>query len=312
MNLSYAFNAFDKRHMPLDEMTAPYTVTNFTSVMEFVSSATMDKVCVVCPRVWQDNSWSFEGPITDYIAMLFDGAETIDGTIPPLQELRSPIINTPALTSEAQHFSVRARLHNMSVQFECLGTNTGLYPPGSAYIGTVPTIETGTYSQGQADLINIKTAWADDAISVGYLKSFTAKALSDAPVVLHSAVSENVSYKMWRDFALPTATSNKGSIPFAPSLQPIVIYVPRAGSGTTVVNYKVTVGQQWCSRHPNNIMMRSTQKQHHATEPGLWNRAVQGVKEVGHIVLQNAGNALISAVQQRAQAAYQQAIPLVD
>lgn len=296
----YAFDGFDKRHLPLDELTAPYTVTNFISVMEFGSSPTMDQVIVVCPRtsLAQEN---YTGPLTDYIAMRYDAAEAIAGSIATLEVLRSPIIDKPALTAAVQYSSVRGRLHNMSVRVSCLGTNTGLYPPGSVYLGTVPTIETGSTSTGGEESLTIKTAWADDSISVGYIKPISAASLQEKPVILHAAVAENVSYKSWRDFALPGTGTNPGSLPFSTALEPIVVYVPRAGAGTTVVNYRIEIGQQWCSRHPHNVMLRSTQKQHPATPPNEWHKAVAAVKDIGQHLLARAGGVAVDALINRAR-----------
>jgi hypothetical protein len=310
-SLAYAFDAFDKRHLPLDEVTAPYTTTNFVSVMEFGSSATMDQVIVVCPRtcLHQEN---YNGPLSDYIAMRYDAAETISGTIPTLETLRCPIIDKPALTAAAQYFSVRGRLHNMSVRMTCLGTNTGLYPPGSVYIGTVPNIEVGPNSTGGSESLTIKTAWADDSIAVGYIKPVSAAALQNRSVILNAAVAENVSYKSWRDFAVLGSATDLGSMPFSTALEPIVLYVPRAGAGSTVVNYRIEIGQQWCSRHPHNIMLRSTQKQHLATSPSEWHKAVSVVKDVGQHLLERAGNFAMDALATRARGMMALPAPEVD
>jgi hypothetical protein len=287
---SFAFDAFDKRHLPVDEITAPYTTTNFVTEMLFGSSTSMDQVIVICPRTLYSQQ-QYVGPLTDYIAMQYDANETISGIIPTLQTVRSPIVDAPVLGTAINHLSVRARLHNMSVRLECLGTNTGLYPPGTAYIGKVPTIETGYFSAGGTEALKIKTAWADDSISVGYLRSIPAASLVEKPALLHASVAETISYKSWRDFSVPDTTMNLGSLPFSTALEPIVIYVPRAGAGDTVVNYRIAIAQQWCSRHPHNIMLRSTQKQHPATPPGVWNNAVGAVKNIGEHMLLRAGHA---------------------
>jgi hypothetical protein len=302
-SLKYAFDGFDKRHLPLDELTAPYTTTNFTTVMDFGSSATMDQVIVVCPRLL-DRQEFYLGPLTDYIAMRYDASETIAGTIPTLEVSRCPIIDKPAPEDANLHLSVRARLHNQSIRLSCLGTNTGLYPPGSVYIGTVPMIETGSASTGAAEALSIKQAWADDSIAVGYLKSVPAARLQERPFALNSAVAENVSYKSWRDMVVPASTTDLGSLPFSTSLEPIVLYIPRAGAGSTVVNYRLEVGQQWCSRHPHNVMLRSTQKQHPATAPSLWHAAVGAVKDVGEHLAAHAGGAAVDALMGRARAVF--------
>jgi len=302
-SLGFAFDAFDKRHMPLDELTAPYTTTNFINTMEFSSAVAMDQVVVVCPRKLFRQE-SYLGPMTDFIAMRYDASETVSVNTATLQTIRSPIIDQPAQAATDTHLSVRARLHNMSVKLECLGTNTGLYPPGAVYIGTVPCIETGSNSTAAGESLTIKTAWADDSIMVGYIKSVSAAHLIDKPVILHSAVAENTSYKAWDDMVVPSTGAALGSLPFSTSLEPIVIYIPRAGAGTTAVNYRITIGQQWCSRHPHNIMLRSTQKQHPASPPSEWHKALSSVKDIGEHLLQSAGNSAMDILTARMRSAY--------
>jgi len=299
-SLAFAFDGFDKRHLPVDELTAPYTVTNFTTVMEFGSSATMDQVIVVCPRQLSLQE-TYVGPLTDYIAMRYDAAETIDGSIPTLAVSRCPIIDAPTPVATDITTSVRARLHNLSIRLTCLGTNTGLYPPGCVYAGTVPMIETGTSSGGAAESLTIKHAWANDSIAVGYIKPFSAAKLQEHPLVLHSAIAENVAYKAWSDMAVPGTGRDKGSLSFSTAIEPIVLYIPRAGAGSTVVDYRLEIGQQWCSRHPHNIMLRSTQKQHPATNPGLWHAAISAVKDVGEQLASSVGGAAISAIAGQAR-----------
>jgi hypothetical protein len=296
--LGWAFDAFDKRHMPLDEVTAPYTTTNFLSVLEFTSSAGRDQLIVVGPRTLLTETPAF---LTDYIAVLYDASETLDGSISILDSVRSPIINTPALsqTGEVLQTTVRARLHNLSVRVECLGTNTGLYPPGSVYMGTVPNIENYSGNVVPSGL-TLKTAWAEDSISVGYLRSISAVSLVTSPRTLHAAVAENVSYKTWRDIVVPNSVMEIGRLGFLTSLEPIVIYIPRAGSGNTTVNYRVNIAQQWCSRHPHNVMLRSTQVQHPPTSPDIWHAAISGVQDIGTQLLDTAGRAAMGMLRDTA------------
>lgn len=293
--LNFAFDGFDKRHMPLDELTAPYTTTNFVNTMEFATSTSMDQVIVVCPRM-RNPQETYSGPLTDYIAMRYDAAELIDGSIPVIASVRAPIIDVPTRGAAEIQSSVRARLHNLSIKLECLGTNTGLYPPGSVYLGTVPCIETGSGSTGAEESLTIKQAWANDSIQVGYLRSIPAASLVEKPVQLDAAIAENVSYKSWRDMTVPSVSVNEGALAFSTALEPIVLYVPRCGEGTTAVQYRLVIGQQWCSRHPHNIMLRSTQKQHHATTPDLWHKAVAAVKDVGPKIMQRAADGALDAL----------------
>jgi len=313
-NLSYAFDGFDHRHLPLDEVTAPYACTNFVSTMEFSSAVAMDQVLVVCPRVSMVQEY-YSGPLTDFIAMLYDASETIDGSIPTLQRLRTPVVGRPARppSGEGNLFtSVRARLHNLSVKLECLGTNTGLYPPGSAYIGCVPTIETGLLSAGSEQGLTIKDAWATDSIEVGYLRSIPAASLVDRPVQLNAAVAENVSFKSWRDVVVSPQGSDAGSLSFSTALEPIVIYVPRCGEGTTAVQYRVVIGQQWCSRHPHNVMMRATQKQHPASSPGVWHTAVSAIRDIGPKILARAADGALDMLAGNVQRITHPQLALAD
>jgi len=299
MSSLYAFDAFDKRHLPLDEVTAPYTVTNFVSVMEIASAIDIDKVLVVCPRLAHIYGQGNHALLSDYIAMLYNGEETVDSAIPTMDNLRSPIVGAPAITDADQNFSTRVRLHNLSVRLECLGTNTGLYPPGSAYVGTVPAIETGSASGAGAEALTVKTAWAEDSISVGYLKSIPAARLVNSPACINATIAENVSYKEWRDVAIPSSAIDKGSLVMSTAMEPIIVYIPRTGAGDTVVNYRVVVGQQWCSRHPHDIMLRSTQKSHPATKPDVWHSAVSAMKEYGPKLLEIAGEGVMAAAGAR-------------
>jgi hypothetical protein len=253
---------------------------------------------VIGVRTW--NSDRTPAWLTDYIAVLYDASETLDGSVSTLDSVRSPIINTPQRNeTDLLQTSVRARLHNLSVRVECLGTNTGLYPPGSVYMGTVPSIENYSPSVVPSGL-TLKSAWADDSISVGYLRSVSAASLVSSPKTLHASISENVSYKTWRDFAVPPVTSELGKFGFLTALEPIVLYIPRAGSGNTTVNYRVNIAQQWCTRHPHNVMLRSTQVQHPATPPDLWHAAISGVQDIGSQLMDTAGRAALGMLRDSA------------
>lgn len=299
--LSYAFDGFDKRHMPLDDHTAPYTTTNFTNVMQFSTAPDLDQIVVIAPRVFGEQE-TYNGPMTDYIAIRYDADETIDGSIPHLAVERSPLLGGVAPAATLQRSSIRGRLHNMSVRLQCLGTNTGLYPPGVAYVGSVPTLEIGTYSS-QAG-IKIREAWAVDSIEVGYLKSVSAVSLVEKPVTLHAGVAESITYKSWNDFCIPPTDKNVGALGISTSLTPIVIYIPKCGAGSTAVDYRLEIAQQWCTRHPFDVMMRATQKQHTASQPSEWNKAVNTVKDIGEHLLERAGHTALDVLANRFRQAY--------
>jgi hypothetical protein len=301
--LGFAFDAFDKRHLPTDDTTAPYTTTNFLSVLEFGSKTDMDQVIVVAQRLLGTQQ-NHTGPGTDILALRYDASENVGGTISVLQTLRSPIVGAPAIGEQEQGFTVRARLHNLSVRLQCLGTNTGLYPPGSAYIGAVPALEIGpAYTHAGSGPGSILQAWAEDSINVGYIRSTPAASLVQKPVLVHAAVSEAVTYKTWQDISVPSTARDLGNMGINTGLEPIVIFVPRAGAGDTVVNYRVEVAQQWCSRHPNNPVVRATQKQHPPTPSNVWNSAISSVKDIGEHLLQSAGHAALDAVSARVRQA---------
>lgn len=275
--LDWAFNAFDKRHLPLDEVTAPYTVSSFTSILEFTSSHTEDQVILVCPF---QNSYSGipPGNITDTIAAVYNGS-TADNTMTSTKTCRSPILGTPAPASTDTHFDVRARLHNLSVKVQCLGTSAGLYPPGSVYYGTVPALETGAGQSAHAGR-TLQQVWVEDSIAVGYLLGVPAVSLMKEPGVVHSTVCETISYKNWSTMSVPPSSLDIGTCAISMALEPIVISVPKCGAAGTTVNYRIIIAQQWCTRHPNNVLLRSTQKQHNATAPGVWHKALTTAKSV--------------------------------
>jgi hypothetical protein len=293
-NLSWAFDGFNKRHMALDERTAPYSVSNFISTMEIDTAHDKDIIVLVAPRVYYAQE-VYSGPMTDYIAMAYDASILMGATMATLPDkvLRSPVINHPPSTATALYASTRLRLHNLSVKLECLGVNTGLYAQGGVFVGRVPMIETGPATGVPS--ISLKTAWYDDSVSVGYLKSVSASQLLTDPLFVHSCIAENVSYKTWRDIAVPASTVDIGSLGVSTCLEPIIIYIPRAGTDTSHVKYRVSVGQQWCTRHPHDVAMRATQTPHDATAPSLFQRAVTQAAEVGGHALVSGGKAVLNA-----------------
>lgn len=308
-SLDWAFNGFDKRHLPLDDFTAPYTVSNFVSTLEFTSLETVDQVVVIAPYKYDYGSGGTFGYITDYICIAYDGASILgSGTTPPaLHSVRSPIIGTPAREAGVTAADVRARLHNLSVKVQCLGTNSGLYPPGLVYYGTLPSIESGiAYNDpgiGGTHL-TLWDSWVTNSVSVGYLKGVPANRLmsgTDLPDkgelgVIHATVCETIGYKTWRQFLNPGTATPVQEFAIMNGLEPIVVGVPRCGTNNTAVNYRIVIGQQWCSRHPNHPMLRATQKQHNATPPALWHKALSGVKSG----LAAAGNKVAQGVSETA------------
>lgn len=296
--LHWAFDAFDKRHLPLDEVTAPYTVSSFTSLLEFTSSHTEDQIVLVCPF-----QYSYSGApaaeLTDTIAAIYNGSIHAGGaTHAATQTCRSPILGNPVLTADEQYSDVRARLHNLSVKVQCLGTSAGLYPPGSVYYGTVPALETGVGNSAHPSdtARTLQQAWVEDSIAVGYLKGVPAVSLVSNPAIVHATVCETINYKTWHQMIVPKTTTNVSSLAISLALEPIVISVPKCGAAGTAVNYRVMIGQQWCSRHPNNVLLRSTQKQHNATAPGVWHKSLAVAKSLTSTVGEGLANGAMEAL----------------
>jgi len=285
--LHHAFNAFDKRHMPLDEHTSPYTVSNFSSILEFPSSSVINQIIVVGMRMYHGASGTYDREarkMTDVCAILYNADGnwlTGGGPVPPLQVLHTPILGggdqgAPVGTTDT---FIRARIHNLSASLQCAGASSGLYPVGRVYYGTVPSIEMAITAQGPGDP-SLKSAWADNPISVGLLKPTTAAALLHKPVTLHATPAEAVVYKEWRDMIIPVAGYEYSSNDITHGLEPMIFYIPKT-SGDVSVQYTLTVGQQWCTRHPQEPILRATMKQHTATEPAEYSRAVATAKRVG-------------------------------
>jgi hypothetical protein len=304
----WAFDAFDKRHLALDERTGPYTVSNFVGHMEFGISGDKDQVLVICTRSMYPQE-SNNGNITDVVAVLYDASEIVSATTAILDYLRTPVAGNMAYAGVTVPTSIRGRIHNLSAHVQCLGTSTGLYPSGDVYLGTVPMLECGA-SAGLTN-VTLKESWCENAMAVGYLRPHTATSLMQGKTA-HSTVAEQMSYKTWRDFLIPSAQTTLGSLPFLTSLEPIIMYFPRTGpaSGTTSVNYRVTVAQQWCTRHPNDVMLRSTQKEHKPTPPNVFAAAIETASSIGGRIQEFAesdmgkdlGSSLMSAAVRSSQA----------
>lgn len=320
-SMAWAFDGFDKRHLPLDEFTAPYTVSNLVSTIELPSSPSVDKIVIVSPFKYSITS---EGGLylTDFIAVVYDGSKTAS-TLTHLQSVRSPISGLEQ--SDVQQFSdLRGRVHNLSVRVQCLGTSSGLYPPGIVYCGAVPSIETG----GAASSLGTKTlweSWIEQSVAVDYLKGIPAVSLmgnaDEDKGVIHATVCETVSYKTWRELLVPPSSFEVATLAVNPALEPIVIGIPKCGTASNAVNYRIVIGQQWCTRHPNNPVLRATQKQHKATPPGVWHSAMSSVKSgvaaAGNAAAQGLAHGALEAIGRgmanllRPQAALMPAPPIL-
>jgi len=309
-----AFSGFDKFHLPTDEQSAPYRVTNLINIMEFPTACDMDQIIVICPRTISDRELRLsvttadpvriptaDGPLCDIIAVRYNAATGVNDHQDYLGEYEraafAGLIPEPA--SSFTTLSVRARIHNMSVKVECLGSDGGYYPSGNLYIGTVPMIEGGGSAEApsggvpntSSNYYSMKNLWAQNAIQVGYLRSHSAHSLLDGKV-FHSTVAENVTYKKWHDVIVQAQNMKEGAFPFQMSMEPIVIYVPRAGTSAVQMRYKLTIGTQWCTRHPTDVLLRAGQEHHEPSHPHDWNSAIQNVRNFSQGVIGNVTSAV--------------------
>jgi len=309
-----AFSGFNDFHLPTDEQTAPYKVTNLINIMEFASDPNMDQIVVICPRVVTDREmrisgtsadpWMIanaNGPLCDVIAVRYNAASGVNDAQNHLGDYERAAFAglIPEPPSSYSTLSMRARIHNMSVRVECLGCDGGFYPSGNLYIGTVPMIEGGGSAEapsgGQpnttSNFYTMKKMWAENSIAVGYLRSHSAHSLLDGKE-FHSTVAENITYKSWNDVIVQATNMCEGSFPFQMSMEPIVVYVPRAGTSTVQMRYKLTIGTQWCTRHPTDVLLRAGQRRHEPTHPTTWNSAMQTVRNFTQGAMGNISSAV--------------------
>jgi len=278
-NLGGAMNAFNKVHMPCKGTTGAYAVTNLITPIEFETQWDVDQVIVVGQRfLWHTDKYL--GPATDIIAYRYDAKVHMDAIDFLTEgEVRSPIVGAPDFAATSVHTGVRARLHNMSARIQCLGTSGGLVPPGDIYMGCVPSLEVGTYSIAHDQHQTLKKAWVDSAIANYFITGSTAASLVK-PRTVTAPIAESVAHETWEPITLPNnaSSSSRAGLSLNTGLEPILIYVPRTGTSAIDVKYRLTIACEWCSRHPDDIMMRATQKQHKATPTGLWEEAQAAVR----------------------------------
>jgi hypothetical protein len=299
---SAAFDGFSNAHLPCDEQTAPYRVTNLRNVVEISSEANKDKVMVVCPRVLGELEFltnsgyriaANSGPLCDAIAYVYDCSQKIHNTTGYLDEVRSAFAGLVASDpNEPISLTLRARCHNMSTHVKCLGCDNGLVPAGQVWMGAVPMLEGGNTAEAPlaggvgsgtgvgTDLNNAETIlkrWCELNRDSGYLKSFTAGELFSGPGhKIHSVVAENVAYRKWNDVVVPTNTTPAAYMHFHAGLEPIVIFIPRCGNALNTMRYQITIGMQWATRH-TDIMLRAGQIDHRPPAAAAWNAAIQAV-----------------------------------
>lgn len=313
---SWAFDGFDERHMPTDDVTAPYLVTNFISVLEFSSRTDKDAVVVVGPRgVSRGGSLT---AVSDILGVVYNGASHthavpknadgfngvtvyLDGNTGTdgVDYIRSPVLGAP-LPSNQSGTDTRGRLHNLTIKVECLGASNSMIPTGGIYIGAVPMLEgpniaSGTTGgvntvdpPGSALLATIKQRWVEPNITTGYIKSVRAADLMYHPVCLSAAVNEHVEFRKWSDIVLIGSSQEPASLSFAAGLEDLVVYVPRTGDVHSRVFYRVSVGHQWCTRHPADPILRAAQRQYAPSSPAAFQSALKGVKNIGEVIAKKA------------------------
>jgi len=275
-NLSRAFNAFDPGHLPLSDCVAPYLLTNLSTQFEIEAGASVGKVIIVCPWNYAFNSGasaygSKTGYLTDTIAKSF--AEDADFKGPGTHHTSHLIPG--AVDGET---SLRGRLHNLSVKISCTGTSSGMAPSNGIYMGAVPALDwmTSTSITGEHSDFTIFSKCVEPAMAPGYITFTSAIDLSRRPRTVHSTPQEAIAYREFSEFFKPLASQHVYEHP-AYSFEPILIYIPHT-TATSATVYHVTVGQQWCTRHPANPLLRSAQVQHAPSPHGSLDRAILSVK----------------------------------
>lgn len=345
-NLGWAFDGFDHRHLPIDEKTAPYVVSNYLNYM-IVETSSYGKLVVIAPRVrpatgtggalnntpgvyehahasqvkvdppgvvtesgetiyttvrdtahWHPGQKT--GPMSNIIAYVYTSSAQVGPALQHEDFLECDVLGDSGWLGTSEIFySDRIRLHNMSAQVECLGASQGLYPKGMLYAGAVPSLdmpdEHVTHHIGAmtGNASSAAEMWATPAMKTGYIRGYSGAALLTKPVQITSAVSETIEYKKWSNGFKPQSNTYHGAYPIGLGLEPILIYIP-AVAGVTV-QYRISVGTQWCSRHPMDVRLRSKQLNYRPTSPDLWQQAGAHVKDAAQTVAEHAGRAVAGA-----------------
>jgi hypothetical protein len=295
-----AFDGFSNAHLPCDEQTAPYRVTNLRNIIEVSTSDVTDKVLVICPRVMGELEFlppaghriaANDGALTDVIATLYDCSQRVHFVTPVLDSVRSAFAGT--VTPDANDpisLTLRARCHNLSIHVKCLGCASGLLPSGQVWIGAVPMLEGGGTAEaptpgvgGATDQANSETIlkrWCEANRDSGYLKSHGAGELFSGPgQKCHTMVAENVANRKWSDVVVPSASVQPSSLHFHNGLEPIVVFFPKCGNDQNSMQYQISIGCQWTTRH-TDIMLRAGQHDHQPSATPMWNRAIQAAMKV--------------------------------
>jgi len=294
----HPLNAFNNIHLPLPERTAPYIVTSLVESLE-ISTASYGQVVIVAQRSGYDPEFNL-GPVTDYIAIAYNAADTVDkadsSLLTPLKVARHKLADGLPRVTASTYLSLKHRLHNLSAHVECLGTTGAGMPPGDTFIGRVTMAETGSTSSAFRNNESYYDAFVDKARTVGNLRSVTNAALQRQPVTIHAVVAEPVRYNEWSDLYIPSTSTSINSLDMWPGLTPLIWYIPPQ-IGTSVVSFRMNIAMQFCSRHPDVLVARANHRQFEPSTHTAWNAAVSSVEDVGEAVgVYNVGRAFVSAV----------------
>jgi len=281
----HPLNAFNNIHLPLPERTAPYITTSLVESLE-VSTASYGQVVIVAQRSGYDPEFNL-GPVTDYIAIVYNAADTVDkadsALLTPLKVARHKLADGLPRGYNSTYFSLKHRLHNLSARIECLGTTGAGMPPGDTFVGRVTMAETGSTSSAFRNASTYYDAFVDKARSVGVLRSITNASLQRRPLTMHAIVAEPERYKEWSDLYIPPASAGINALDTWPGLTPLIWYIPPQ-IGDSVVSFRMNIAMQFCSRHPDVLVARANHRQQEPSTHSAWNAAVSSVEDIGEAI----------------------------
>jgi len=294
----HPLSAFNNLHLPLPDRTAPYITTSLIESLE-LSTASYGQVVIVVQRSGYDPELAL-GPVTDFIAIVYNAADTLDkvdsSLLTPLKVVRHKLADGLPRGPNPVFYSLKHRLHKLSARISCLGTTGAGMPPGDTFIGRVTMAETGTTGSAFRSSSTYYDAFVDKARTVGALRSVNNAAIQRQPLDIHAIVSEPIRYQEWSDLYVPPSSLSINQLDTWPGLTPLIWYIPPQ-IGESVVSFRMNIAMQFCSRHPDIIVARANHRQHEPSTHAAWNAAVSSVEDVGEAVgAYNVGRAFVAAV----------------
>lgn len=294
---SHPLNAFNNMHLPLSERTAPYITTSLIESLE-VNTESYGQVVIIAQRSGYDPEFNL-GPVTDYIAFVYNQNDKVDTTdsnlMTPLKFARHKLADGLPRGASTQYFSLKHRLHKLSARIECLGTSGAGMPPGDTYIGRVTMAETGSTSSAFRDSMTYYNAFIDKARSVGVIRSIPNASLQRRPLTVHAVVAESMRYNEWSDLYIPNTNTQLNLLDTWPGLTPLIWYIPPQ-VGTSTVSFRLNIAMQFCSRHPDVVVARANHRQHEPSSSSAWNTAVASVEDIGDAIAAYDGARVVAAV----------------